>query len=81
MSEKEFFDKLNLDQHTLRSFDSYWKNITEMYSSQIDMSANFLKSYSQLRVSYMKSFDNFMHTMMESYAKTLSQYNTSFGNK
>jgi phosphoribosylanthranilate isomerase len=81
IAEKEFFDKLNFDQHTLKLFDSYWKNITKMYSSQIDMSTNFLRAYSQMRISGIKLFDNYMHVMMESYAKMLSQYNSSLVNK
>lgn len=79
ISEKEFFDKLNLDQNTLKLFDNYWKNITKMYSSQIDMSTNFLRTYSQMRISAIKSFDNYMHVMMESYAKMFSVFNSSFG--
>ncbi|GFN40972.1 MAG: hypothetical protein IH842_04490 [Thaumarchaeota archaeon] len=81
IAEKEFFDKLNFDQYTLKFFDSYWKNITKMYSSQIDMSTNFLRAYSQMRISGIKLFDNYMHVMMESYTKMLSQYNSSLGNK
>jgi len=81
ITEKEFFDKLNFDQYTLKLFDSYWKNLTKMYSSQIDMSTNFLRAYSQIRISGIKLFDNYMHVMMESYAKMLSQYNSSLGNK
>ena len=52
-----------------------------MYSSQIDMSTNFLRAYSQMRISGIKLFDNYMHVMMESYTKMLSQYNFSLGNK
>ena len=81
IAEKEFFDKLNFDQYTLKLFDSYWKNITKIYSSQIDMSTNFLRAYSQMRISGIKLFDNYMHVMMESYTKMLSQYNSSLGNK
>ena len=81
IAEKEFFDKLNLDQYTLNLFDSYWKNITKMYTSQIDVSTDFLKTYSQMRISSMKLFDSYMHSMMESYAKMLAQYNSSLGNK
>jgi hypothetical protein len=81
IAEKEFFDKLNFDQFTLKLFDDNWKNITKMYSSQIDMSTNFLKAYSQMRISGIKLFDNYMHVMMESYAKTLSQYNSSLVSK
>lgn len=81
LAEKEFFDKLNFDQYTLNLFDSYWKNVTKMYTSQIDMSTDFLKAYSQMRISSIKLFDDYLHVMMESYAKMLSQYNSSLGNK
>lgn len=81
IAEKEFFDKLNMDQYTLNLFDSYLRNITNMYTSQIDVSTDFLKAYSQMRISGIKLFDNYMHAMMESYAKMLSQYNSSLGNK
>ena len=42
IAEKEFFDKLNFDQYTLKLFDDY------------------------------------MHVMMESYAKMLAQHNSKF---
>ncbi len=81
LAEKEYFDKLNFDQYTLNLFDSYWKNVTKMYTSQIDMSTDFLKAYSQMRIASIKLFDDYLHVMMESYAKMLSQYNSSLGNK
>lgn len=81
IGEKEFFDKLNFDQYTLKLFDSYLKNITKMYSSQIEMSTDFLKAYSQMRIAGIKLFDSYMHTVMDSYAKMLSQFNSSVGNK
>jgi len=77
ISEKEFVEKLNLDQNTLKFFDDYWKNVTKSYLSQIDISTNFLRTYSQMRISAIKSFDSYMHVMMESYAKMLSQFNSS----
>ncbi|HSB50785.1 MAG TPA: hypothetical protein VLC72_05610 [Nitrosopumilaceae archaeon] len=77
ISEKEFVEKLNLDQNTLKFFDDYWKNVTKSYLSQIDISTNFLRTYSQMRISAIKSFDSYMHVMMESYAKMLSQFNYS----
>ena len=81
VGEKEFFEKLNFDQYTLRLIDSYWKNITKMYTSQIEMSTDFLKAYSQMRITGIKLFDSYMHSAMESYAKMLSQFNSSFENK
>ena len=78
LSEKEFFDKLNIDQKTLKAFDNlsgFWEKIA---TSQIETSTNFLRAYVQMRISAIKSYDKYVHTMMDSYAKMLSQYNFVF---
>jgi len=77
ISEKEFFDKLGFDQETLKTFDNYSKTLTNFYSSQIDMSTNFLREYVKMRISAIKSYDKNLHLMMDSYAKMLSQYNAT----
>ena len=71
ISEKEFFDKLGFDQETLKTFDNYSKTLTNFYSSQIDMSTNYLRAYVKMRISAIKSYDQYIHAMMDSYAKTL----------
>ena len=76
ISEKEFFDKLGFDQETLKTFDNYSKTLTNFYSSQVDMSTNYLRDYVKMRISAIKSYDRYMHVMMDSYAKTLSQFNS-----
>ena len=78
LSEKEFFDKLNIDQKTLKVFDNlsgFWEKIA---TSQIETSTNFMRAYVQMRISAIKSYDKYVHTMMDSYAKMLSQYNFMF---
>jgi len=78
LSEKEFFDKLNIDQKTLKEFDNlsgFWEKIA---TSQIESSTNFMRAYVQMRISAIKSYDKYVHTMMDSYAKMLSQYNFVF---
>jgi hypothetical protein len=75
IAEKEFFDKLNLDQGALREFQEFSNVFTKMYLDQIEMSAKYVETYVQTRKSSLKIYDNFMHTMMGSYAKTLSQFN------
>jgi len=76
IAEKEFFDKLGFDQETLKTFDNYSKTLTNFYSSQIDMSTNYLRDYVKMRISAIKSYDGYMHVMMDSYAKSLSQFNS-----
>ena len=76
IAEKEFFDKLGFDQETLKTFDNYSKTLTNFYSSQIEMSTNYLKDYVKMRISAIKSYDRYLHVMMDSYAKSLSQFNS-----
>jgi len=78
LSEKEFFDKLNIDQNTLKAFDnlsSFWEKTA---TSQIETSTSFMRAYVQMRISAIKSYDKYVHTMMDSYSKILSQYNSAF---
>ncbi len=79
ISEKEFFDNLGFDQETLKTFDNYSKTLTNFYSSQIDMSTNYLRDYVKMRISAIKSYDRYLHLMMDSYAKSLSQFNSKNG--
>ena len=74
LSEKEFFDKMNIDDRILKIMDSYGKTYTEIYNSQIENYSSFLKGYSKMRTSGMRSFDKFAHVMMDSYAKMISDF-------
>ncbi len=78
ISEKEFFDKLNIDQNTLKAFDNLWSFWEKATTSQIETSTNFMRIYVQMRISAIKSYDKYVHTLMDSYAKMLSQYNSAF---
>ncbi len=75
LSEKEFFDKLNIDQSVLKEFQKLAQTITQSYLDQIDMYAKYRQEITQMQISGLKTCDNFLHTMMESYAKSLSQFN------
>lgn len=78
IAEKEFFDNLGFDQNTLKAYDSYFKSITGYYLSQIEFSTSFLRTYVQTRISAIKSYDSYMHVMMNFYAKILSQFSETF---
>jgi len=78
ISEKEFFDKLNIDQNTLKVFDNFWSFWEKTATSQIETSTNFMRANIQMRVSAIKSYDKYAHTIMDSYSKMLSQYNSAF---
>lgn len=76
ISEKQFFDKLGIDQNTIKTFDKNSSVLTNFYSSQIDMASNYLRTYVQMRISAIKSYDRYIHVLMDSYAKMLSQFNS-----
>jgi len=78
LSEKEFFDKLNIDQNTLKAFDNFWSFWEKTATSQIETSTNFMRANIEMRVSAIKSYDKYVHTMMDFYSKMLSQYNSAF---
>lgn len=75
IAEKELFDKLNLDQEVLREFQGLSNVLTKTYLNQIEMSAKYVEAYVQIRKSSLKTYDNFMHIMMDSYAKAITQFN------
>ncbi len=77
ISEKEFFDKLNIDQGILKEAEKFSGALTAIYLDQIEFSSKYLEANIQMRVSALKTYDNFIHVMMDSYAKTLSQFNKS----
>jgi len=75
ISEKEFFDKLNIDQGILNELEKFSNALTSMYLTHIETSSKFLETNIQMRVSSLTAYDNFMHVMLDSYAKALSQFN------
>ena len=81
ISEKEFFDKLEIDQRTLKLYENCSKIFKDMISSQIDTSTQLLNAYIKTRISAIESFDRYAQLMMQLYSNTLSQFNLLFDNK
>ena len=77
VAEKEFFDKLNMDQSFLRIIKQNSELMRKNYVESIDVIAKLFDKYIQMRMNSMESFDNYAHVMMNSYAKMLSQFNKS----
>ena len=77
VSEKHFFDKLNIDPKILSQIKENSEEMKKNYLEFLDMNTKYWDEYFKMRVSAVKSFDSFIHTMMQSYAKTLSQFNKS----
>jgi hypothetical protein len=81
IAEKEFFDKLEIDQNTLKSFDNISNTFKDIISSQIDISTQVLDTYVKTRISTIESFDKYVQVMMRIYANMLSQFNSTLENK
>lgn len=77
ISEKEFFDKLNLDQGVLRSIQDYSKAFTDAWLDQIDQYSKYKNEFVKMQISSLSIYDNFMHAMMDSYGKSLAMFNKS----
>ena len=76
LSEKEFFDKLGMNKQAIQALDAYWKSITNMTMSQIDMSTNFAQMYVQFRLTTIDSYDKVAHMMMDNYARAWNYLNS-----
>ena len=81
ISEKQFFDNLDIDPEILKSIQEYSKIVTETFLTQIDFYTKIRHEFLQTQISSLKVYDNFLHTIMDSYAKTLSQFNKSMNPK
>jgi len=73
--EKVFFDKLNIDQTLLKQLKDNSDLLKNRYIENIEITAKFFDEQVKMRISALESFENFAHTVMDSYAKTLWQFN------
>jgi hypothetical protein len=78
LSEKEFFDKIEIDKNLMKNIETYTNYFTGIRINQIENYDNYLKWYAQMRILGMKSYDQFVHTMMNSYSKTLANFMIDF---
>lgn len=75
ISQKEFFDKLNIPQETLKEFDKYLESLSKSYQNWIDLGSKYGQSYVNAKLSMVKSYDQFVHIAMNSFAQTWAKFN------
>ena len=80
IAEKEFFDKLDIDQGILKQIKKNSEIVRNNYIQNLNTGAKFFDEYIKMKTSAIESFDKHFHVMMESYARTLSQINKSLEN-
>ena len=73
LTEKQYFDKIEVDQKTLNIYDDYLKSVTKIFESQIGLSTNFVRTYIQFRINLIDSWDKYTHTCVNMYAKLFSE--------
>ena len=72
IAEKQYFDKLEIDNGFLKILDDYFKSNTRILDANIDLSTSFLRSYVQYRIAQIDSWDKYVHVGIDMYAKFLS---------
>ena len=75
LSEKEFFDKLQIDNGVLSAYRNYSDTLTDSILHQIEMFGKFREQNMQRQISSLQTYDDLMHSMMKSYSQCLSQFN------
>lgn len=81
LAEKTFFDRIVPDSNSRKIIDIYGKYLTDLSVMQIENYSNFLKTYSQMRISAMKNFDNLSHQWMKPYSMFLENIFKHLENK
>jgi hypothetical protein len=75
ISEKQFFDKMGIDHKVLEPIDEYWKFLKNIALVQIETRSKFVEDYIQFRIAAIETFDKYMESALDYYAKALSEFN------
>ena len=76
ISEKQFFDKFDINHSVLEETALYWNLIKNTTILQIESYSKFLQDYFDFRISTMESFDKSIQAFLEYYTQALSKFNT-----
>jgi hypothetical protein len=72
IAEKEIEETIGIDQNLLEYFDVAAKTYSKMVISQIDMINNVQKAYLQSSISAVKTSDDYIRLMLDSYSRMVS---------
>jgi len=72
IAEKEIEDTIGIDQNLLEYFDVAAKTYSKMTISQIDMASNIQKACLQSGISAVKTSDEYIRLMLDSYSRMVS---------
>ncbi|MDX1440989.1 MAG: hypothetical protein R3237_00840 [Nitrosopumilaceae archaeon] len=74
ISEKEFFDNLDIDRGVLSAYQNYSATLTDTILQQIEIFGKIREHTVQTQISSLRVYDNFIHSIIDSYAKYLDQF-------
>ena len=72
--EKELFEKLGMDKGIIKVFGEYTKTCTDTMLQQMDQYAQFRKYATDTQLSVVKSWDDFMTSMIGYNIKIFDQF-------
>ncbi|NJN45114.1 MAG: hypothetical protein HC806_10625 [Anaerolineae bacterium] len=75
IAEKKFFDNLNIDQGILKQIKANSESMRKNYIEILDVNTKLFDGYVKMRIDIIKSFDSYVHTMMDMYTKMWAQFN------
>lgn len=81
IAEKEIEDTIGIDQKMLEYFDATAKAYSKLAISQIDMANNIQKAYLQTSISAVKTSDEYIRLMLDSYSRMVSNSLNCISNK
>jgi hypothetical protein len=71
--QKQYFDRLGIDQQMLLAIDAYWNAVTDLYCSQIDVITGAQKSTVDVQERMMHLCDQYIHQAIDYYGKIFAE--------
>lgn len=75
IAEKEFFEKLNLDQNLLKEIKKSSTQVKNQALNNVEFGTIFFDVMIKTRISTIRTYDIYMRAMLETWSKMLSDYN------
>ncbi|HXG73704.1 MAG TPA: hypothetical protein VNK44_02640 [Candidatus Nitrosotenuis sp.] len=79
LAEKQFFDRLGLDQGALKSFKMLSDQFTNAFLTQIEMTSSLQKSQLELQKNLLHMYEQYLHSLVDSYWKSVGDLNKFLG--
>ena len=77
ITEKEFLDRIDIDQDIQKQVREYSRITKESYLDGIEIGTKFADDYIQMGLTAMRTSNDNFHTMMKTYSKMFSHFNDS----